>query len=83
LYAYVAHIRRVFDCVCTGEWRKALSLLLRMINAGLEPDLTAYNAAISASAKCGTLLSVTLPFRLQAQCVLFARVDLCIYTCCL
>jgi pentatricopeptide repeat protein len=46
---------RVYLFMCAGEWRKALHLLLRMINAGLEPDLTAYNAAIAASAKCGTL----------------------------
>jgi pentatricopeptide repeat protein len=64
---HCTHTYTVYLFVCTGEWRKALSLLLRMINAGLEPDLTAYNAAISASAKCGTLLSVTLPLHLPAQ----------------
>ncbi|CAN0154947.1 unnamed protein product, partial [Laminaria digitata] len=41
------------DNVTSGEWRKALHLLLKMINSGVEPDTIAYNASISASAKCG------------------------------
>ncbi|CBJ28825.1 conserved unknown protein [Ectocarpus siliculosus] len=41
------------DDVTGGEWRKALHLLLKMINSGIEPDTIAYNASISASANCG------------------------------
>ncbi|CAN0139589.1 unnamed protein product, partial [Ectocarpus sp. 12 AP-2014] len=41
------------DDVAGGEWRKALHLLLKMINSGIEPDTIAYNASISASANCG------------------------------
>ncbi|CAM9738958.1 unnamed protein product, partial [Ectocarpus sp. 12 AP-2014] len=35
-------------CEKGGEWRKALHLLLKMINSGIEPDTIAYNASISA-----------------------------------
>lgn len=44
----VCYSSAITACEKSGEWRKALHLLLKMINSGVEPDTIAYNASISA-----------------------------------
>lgn len=44
----ICYSAAITACEKGGEWRKALHLLLKMINSGVEPDTIAYNASISA-----------------------------------